>query len=60
MAIERVYPRRIICDNGPGFRSRAFDAWAYEHRVVVAFIQPGKRPVRRLRHHRAKLSLASR
>lgn len=42
VAIERGYPRRIICDNGPEFRSRAFDAWAYEHGVVVAFIQPGK------------------
>jgi putative transposase len=42
VAIERGYPWRIICDNGPEFRSRAFDAWAYEHGVVVAFIQPGK------------------
>jgi putative transposase len=42
VAIERGYPRRIICDNGPEFRSRAFDAWAYEHGIVVAFIQPGK------------------
>lgn len=42
VAIERGYPKRIICDNGPEFRSRAFDAWAYEHGVTVAFIQPGK------------------
>jgi len=42
VAIERGYPRRIVCDNGPEFRSRAFDAWAYEHGVVLAFIQPGK------------------
>lgn len=42
VSIERGYPRRIVCDNGPEFRSRAFDAWAYEHGVVVAFIQPGK------------------
>lgn len=42
VAIDRGYPKRIICDNGPEFRSRAFDAWAYENGVVVAFIQPGK------------------
>jgi putative transposase len=42
VAIERGYPRRIVCDNGPEFRSRVFDAWAYEHGVVVGFIQPGK------------------
>lgn len=42
VAIDRGYPRRLVCDNGPEFRSRAFDAWAYEHGVVVGFIQPGK------------------
>ena len=42
VAIDRGYPKRIVCDNGPEFRSRAFDAWAYEHGVTVAFIQPGK------------------
>lgn len=42
LALERGYPQRIICDNGPEFRSRAFDAWAYEHGITIAFIQPGK------------------
>ena len=42
VALERGYPERIVCDNGSEFRSRAFDAWAYEHRIAVEFIQPGK------------------
>ncbi len=42
IALERGYPERIVCDNGPEFRSQAFDAWAYEHGVVLDFIQPGK------------------
>jgi putative transposase len=42
VALERGYPRRIVCDNGPEFRSRAFDAWAYQHGITIEFIQPGK------------------
>ena len=42
IALERGYPARITCDNGPEFRSVALDAWAYEHRVTLAFIEPGK------------------
>ena len=42
IALERGYPARIIVDNGPEFRSRALDAWAYEHGVVLDFIDPGK------------------
>lgn len=42
IAIERGYPARITCDNGPEFRSVALDAWAYEHHVTLAFIEPGK------------------
>lgn len=42
IAVERGYPARITCDNGPEFRSMALDAWAYEHRVTLDFIQPGK------------------
>ena len=41
-AMWRGYPARITCDNGPEFRSRALDAWAYEHRVTLDFIDPGK------------------
>lgn len=42
LALWRGYPARITCDNGPEFRSRALDAWAYEHRVTLDFIAPGK------------------
>ena len=38
----RGYPTRITLDNGPEFRSMALDTWAYEHGVVLDFIQPGK------------------
>ena len=42
-AIE-VYgkPRQIRTDNGSEFRSKAFDAWAYEHGIEHHFIRPGK------------------
>lgn len=42
IAVDRGYPARITCDNGPEFRSMALDAWAYEHRVSLDFIAPGK------------------
>lgn len=42
IALERSYPTRITCDNGPEFRSLALDAWAYEHGVTLDFIAPGK------------------
>jgi putative transposase len=42
IALERGYPERIVCDNGPEFRSRVLDEWAYEHGVSLDFIQPGK------------------
>jgi putative transposase len=42
IALDRGYPARITCDNGPEFRSMALDAWAYEHRVTLDFITPGK------------------
>jgi len=42
IALERGYPERIVCDNGPEFRSRALDEWAYEHGIRLDFIQPGK------------------
>ena len=29
-------------DHGPEFISRALDIWAYEHRVELLFIRPGK------------------
>ena len=42
IAIMRGYPTRITLDNGPEFRGMALDTWAYEHGVVLDFIQPGK------------------
>lgn len=35
-------PKRITVDNGPEFTGQALDAWAYEHGVVLDFIEPGK------------------
>jgi putative transposase len=42
IALLRGYPSRIVLDNGPEFRSTRLDAWAYEHKVALEFIQPGK------------------
>lgn len=44
MIFERGLPNSITCDNGTEFTSRHFDAWAYEHRITLDFIRPG-RPV---------------
>lgn len=35
-------PEVITVDNGPEFAGRVLDAWAYEHRVKLHFIDPGK------------------
>lgn len=42
IAVERGYPAWITLDNGPEFQSAALDAWAHEHGVRLAFIDPGK------------------
>lgn len=42
VAAERGYPQSIVTDNGPEFVGRALDAWSYEHKVRLDFIQPGK------------------
>lgn len=39
---EYGVPDGITVDNGPEFISRALDKWAFEHRVTLHFIQPGK------------------
>ena len=36
------HPQRIVMDNGPEFIGKALDRWAYEHRVHLDFIEPGK------------------
>jgi putative transposase len=42
IALSRGYPRAIVCDNGPEFRSEAMDQWADQHGITLAFIEPGK------------------
>ena len=38
----RCASRSIGIDNGPKFTSKALDAWAYENRINLSFIEPGK------------------
>jgi putative transposase len=38
----RGLPRAIRVDNGPEFAGKILDAWAYERKVQLAFIRPGK------------------
>jgi putative transposase len=42
IALTRGLPEVITVDNGAEFISKAMDAWAYEKRVKLHFIQPGK------------------
>ena len=42
LAEMRGLPRSITVDNGPEFISKALDAWAYEQRLTLRFIEPGK------------------
>lgn len=42
MAISRGYPKVLVCDNGPEFRGKDLDLWAFQHGVTLQFIDPGK------------------
>ncbi len=42
LKILRGLPKMIVCDNGTEFTSKAMDQWAYENKVELKFIQPGK------------------
>lgn len=42
LAASRALPAVLVCDNGPEFTSRAFDAWAYRRGIKVQCIRPGK------------------
>jgi putative transposase len=42
IAESRGLPNIITVDNGPEFRSKALDRWAYEKGVTLDFIRPGK------------------
>lgn len=39
---RRPLPNTIVCDNGPEFISRDFDAWAYHRGITLDHIRPGK------------------
>jgi len=39
---RRGYPEAIVCDKGPEFIGHALEQWAYDRRVALRFIQPGK------------------
>ena len=39
---SRGLPEEIVIDNGPEFAGVALDRWAWEHKVKLRFIQPGK------------------
>ena len=42
VAARRGYPAVIVSDNGPEFRGRDMDAWAFQHGIRLHFIDPGK------------------
>ena len=42
LRMERGLPEQIIVDNGTEFTSKALDQWAYENRVQLQFITPGR------------------
>lgn len=42
VAATRGYPAVIVTDNGPEFRGREMDAWAFRHGIRLHFIDPGK------------------
>lgn len=42
LADSRGLPRSITVDHGPEFEGQVLDAWAYAHRLQLAFIRPGK------------------
>lgn len=39
---HRALPVRIVIDNGTEFTAKALDQWAYENRVTLHFITPGR------------------
>src|SRR5882757_6866296 len=39
---HRGMPVRIVIDNGTEFTSKALDQWAYENKVTLHFITPGR------------------
>lgn len=39
---EGKLPEMLVCDNGPEFTSRVLDRWAYENKIKIHHIDPGK------------------
>ncbi len=42
IAAFRGYPSAVRTDQGPEFTGKALDQWAYENKVELKLIQPGK------------------
>lgn len=42
LRLERGLPGRIVIDHGTEFTSRTLDQWAYENKVALHFITPGR------------------
>jgi len=42
LRLDRGLPGRIVIDHGTEFTSKALDQWAYEHKVALHFITPGR------------------
>jgi putative transposase len=42
LRIGRGLPVRIVIDHGTEFTSKALDQWAYENKVILHFITPGR------------------
>jgi putative transposase len=42
LADTRGLPESITVDHGPEFEGQVLDVWAYEHRLHLSFIRPGK------------------
>jgi len=42
LRLTRGLPKAITVDNGTEFASRAMDSWAYQNKVQLDFIRPGK------------------
>jgi putative transposase len=42
LRLERGLPERIVIDHGTEFTSKALDQWAYDNKVMLHFITPGR------------------
>jgi putative transposase len=42
LACQRGLPQTLVMDNGPEFAGKALDLWAYQNKVHLHFIRPGR------------------